>query len=200
MEYGAPLPTADAILQMIKAAEGGVMEIQDIHRRLRSEEHTPTIVNNAIVRLKADEKIVSPSDNRFSLGHDALQFIADGGYKGMCERANERLSKLSQREQLEERQIESAINANNSTNTLNTVILPDNFAFQKFIGRRTLWIGSISAVFILVTIVQNILSKTEEKLESISQQLQQTTKSLDSIHTSLEKINSSMKSDTAKHQ
>lgn len=92
---------------------------------------------------------------------------------------------------IEQRVQESLIETNQSTREANaaTVI---NSQYQQRFGNRSLMLGGISAAFILVSIVQQFLDKSPQRLQDIETQVKETKQTLEAIRLSLEEINSSI--------
>ena len=82
MKYIEPLPTCDAILHLF-GNEASIISTSIYHRCGGKGNN---IVTNAITKLISDGYLKNNGNSYFILGGDAISFINNGGYAGLCER------------------------------------------------------------------------------------------------------------------
>jgi hypothetical protein len=122
----------------------------------------------AINQLVADGYLVEDKYDRgsYDLTSEGRAFIQRGGYKGKFEE-EQRLRELNKQ------QLQSVIDTNISVKETN--------AFQKNIGKRTFYLGLLSAVFIAITTWKTVFDTSGEELKGVKTELKLMNTKLDSL-------------------
>lgn len=135
-------------------------------------------------------------DGACKIKNKGRAFFEQGGYS-QVERINQlQASNAQTKHELEIEQLRSVI----ATNTA-TVAAYNN---QEKLNKRALYLTGASVLFIIVSTILQLCSKTDTELQGIKEQLRTTSQTLDSIRLSLKSSDSSMRiflerSDTSRH-
>lgn len=151
--------------------------------------------------IKDDDYIVytTGTDGACKIKNKGRSFFEQGGYSQL-ERINQlQTVNAETKHELEIQQLQSVI----ATNTA-TVAAYNN---QEKLNKKALYLTGASVLFIIISTILQLSSKTDKELQGIKEQLQTTSRTLDSIHLSLKSSDSSMKTylnhvnyqDTSRH-
>lgn len=136
--------------------------------------------------IKDDEYIVYTHgpDGACKIKHKGRAFLEQGGYSQQERITELQKKKAETKEELEIQQLKSVIATNVATTSA--------YINQDKQNRRTLLLTAISVIFITISTILQLSSKTDNELHGIKEQLKETSKKLDSIQSSRKTLDSNM--------
>lgn len=129
--------------------------------------------------IQGDNYIVytSGTDGAWKIKSKGRSFFEQGGYS-QAERINQlQFVNAQTKHELEIQQLQSVIATNTATVSA--------YTNQEKLNKRALYLTGASVLFIIISTILQLCSKTDKELQGIKEQLQKTSGTLDSIRRSL---------------